>query len=479
MEDPAEHLREALEAFRHDEAMERVRRWRGTEGAEREAEVAARHRRLAGTGRIRAALDDASRGGTLDAEDEAALRAHLARAAADIELAPARDHLERLCRTRFALRGKHWRIEPALDALSHDFEERRGEAEAALLELASGAGEALGAARMNADRAGLAVLEGAERAPDAGPAPGALTESAEALLDATDDVADVVRRWLIGQGRSFFDLLPALAFTEASVHVPRRDRFRRLSKSLGALDFEKDLAARVRVGGTHPFPGPRARVVLPRVPGDARIFESQAERGVLSEVAAADAVGRALGHVLAAPALPVEHCRPLAGTVSRAMGVLFAQLLGDRAYLRRTRGFSEADADRFGRAAGASLCLLSRVRAATLLARAASSERSSLAEDGATALERALGVPVPPEVALLVVGTPAAFGPRHRATVMGLAVAWQLRERFDEDWFSNPRAAEPLRAAASRGGRLSIEAFAEELGATPDHGAARLAELFG
>ena len=46
------------------------------------------------------------------------------------------------------------------------------------------------------------------------------------------------------------------------------------------------------------------------------------------------------------------------------------------------------------------------------------------------------------------------------------AIVAVLRERFDEDWFRNPRAAEPLRAAASRGLGLSIEAWTAELGAT-------------
>jgi hypothetical protein len=37
---------------------------------------------------------------------------------------------------------------------------------------------------------------------------------------------------------------------------------------------------------------------------------------------------------------------------------------------------------------------------------------------------------------------------------------------FDEDWWRNPRAGEPLLGAGARGGTLSVESWAEELGAS-------------
>jgi len=52
-----------------------------------------------------------------------------------------------------------------------------------------------------------------------------------------------------------------------------------------------------------------------------------------------------------------------------------------------------------------------------------------------------------------------------RAALAAPAIAMALRERYDEDWFRNPRVAEPLRAAATRGGTLAVERWAEEVGA--------------
>ena len=64
-----------------------------------------------------------------------------------------------------------------------------------------------------------------------------------------------------------------------------------------------------------------------------------------------------------------------------------------------------------------------------------------------------------------------------RAAALAPALFAALRERFDEDWWRNPRAADTLRAAASRGGSLSVEAWASELGATPPMAQERWTEL--
>jgi hypothetical protein len=370
-------------------------------------------------------------------------------------------------------------VESAFDALSFEDGERRGHAEGVLLTLAEGIAASLEDARRDAHRAGAAVFAGGERPPDAGPDAARLAEDAERLLVETEDVAFEARAWLVARGASYFDLLSAFRFSPVAGLTPARDRFRRLSSGLSALGFERDLGARVQLGGTHPFPGPRARVLLPRVPGDVRVFTSRVERGVASEMAGAEALGRALAHALVAPALDVEHRRPLAGSFARGLGVVVAQLVADRVNVRRSRHLDGAAADRLGRAAGALLLFTARVRAAAVLARLEPGKPEELAERGAATLERALGVRVPIAHARLFVETPAAVGPRHRATIAGLAIGFQLRERYDEDWFENPRAAEPIRAAAARGGLSSIEDFAESLGATPDLAPKRLVELFG
>jgi hypothetical protein len=53
-----------------------------------------------------------------------------------------------------------------------------------------------------------------------------------------------------------------------------------------------------------------------------------------------------------------------------------------------------------------------------------------------------------------------------------------LRERFDEDWYRNPRVADVLQGAAARGPTLSVVAFTKELGVPEGVSTARALELF-
>ncbi|RLB52269.1 MAG: hypothetical protein DRJ42_15335, partial [Deltaproteobacteria bacterium] len=434
MTNPLQRLRWALEAYREDEAKERVRRFRGAEGAESEEAVAERHWKFGDVDEVREMLSLAFGGGGLADINQAALRAHAARAAADIALAPGRDVLEAASVAKVKIGRSQVGIEDALDAFASDHRDKRTDGRNALTEGAEAIARVLGAAKHRADEAGLAVFRGGEAPPDAGPPRGDLVDEARGFLAATDDIAEEARRYLAPEERVLHVLLGGLRAPEAGARVPRGGRFRRLADDIRALGFEGDLRARVRTGGTHPFPGPKARVVVVSAPGDVRLFEGARERGVLSELAAAEALGRALGHVLVSPGLPVEERRPLAGSVPRALGMLSAQLVADRVLLTRGRRLGANEADVLGRTAAAALVLLARVRAAALVARVTEQSPEAQAEAGSTLLQRALGVPVPIEHARLAVVLPAAHGPRFRGTVVGLGLAVALRERFDEDW---------------------------------------------
>ena len=84
---PVDRLRGALEAFRCDEARERVLRARGADDADGEAAVSARHAWLGGPA-ARELLDAVGSAGGLEADGVGALRAHLARAAAESRARP-------------------------------------------------------------------------------------------------------------------------------------------------------------------------------------------------------------------------------------------------------------------------------------------------------------------------------------------------------------------------------------------------------
>jgi hypothetical protein len=64
-----------------------------------------------------------------------------------------------------------------------------------------------------------------------------------------------------------------------------------------------------------------------------------------------------------------------------------------------------------------------------------------------------------------------------RARIAGLAAHAALRERFDEDWFDNPRSAEPIRGVCMRGGTLDASRVCAELGGSLDAALPALLEL--
>jgi hypothetical protein len=134
------------------------------------------------------------------------------------------------------------------------------------------------------------------------------------------------------------------------------------------------------------------------------------------------------------------------------------------------RGLSGREVETVSRACALSVLVSLRVDAARLLI---DPDPSSCAEH----VSRALGVPVPAGVAALIGCSGGEPRARVRAWAGALVLADRLRDAFDEDWYRNPRAEEPLRAAAERGGALSIEALCGELGEGDDV-TARLATLF-
>jgi hypothetical protein len=235
------------------------------------------------------------------------------------------------------------------------------------------------------------------------------------------------------------------------------------------------LAAHGRAASTHGGLLPFGRVVPVSCPSDVRVCTAALEYGMLSELAAADAIGRAVAYAHASPALPASLRHPVAGSVARAIGALSALRLCHPAFLRAARGVSLREADELSRLFATSVLAEARLCAASVLARDLHGD--ARLERAAELAERALSRPLPPAVGAALV-TRIAPGAAFRARAHSFAIVFALRERFDEDWFRNPRASEPLLGAAARAGELSIEALAQELGADLARGPLWLAELF-
>jgi hypothetical protein len=297
----------------------------------------------------------------------------------------------------------------------------------------------------------------------------AMVEAARGFLDATSDMAAEARELLAPGADHVLALVRALATAE-----PRR-KMSAIGADLAPLGFDRELAARVRVEPRASFDfDPRSRVLALDPPHDVRIVSGALALGPLSELYDREAVGRALAASLASVGLPYALRSPPIGSLGRALGTAVASLSSDSGFLRRTRDLASKSAVARARIASAVLVLDTRLHAAAFLSRDAR-ERG---DDASVRLGRAIALRVPKPLAEIVVHSPAALGPRVLSRLTGLAMTAAMRERYDEDWFRNPRAAEPLRAAAERAGTLAGETFLTELGGSLAAAPARMAELF-
>ena len=461
---PAGRLARAIDAWRGEEAHARIQRWGEVEDAASPADVSARHGWLRGA-EARELLAQLLAAGAVSPEEGGAMAAHLARVVAEHVLAPARIALRAGALSAADVNGDAVPIARLVEdiALEPDAR-RRGVLARALVASAERNLPMLLDARALADEAGARALIGLPARPDAGPDTAVLLAEASALLDATDDATrDLVDAAVRSSGIApsggdpqWHDVLAAARFRTLDGAFPRAGRFRRFGALLAPLGLHRELGTHVRLAGNHGGLDPRAHLAVLSAPRDVRIGAPSIEHGLFSELTCLDATGRALALALAAPALPMALARPLDASVARSFGALLTQLHADRVFLKQARAISGRELDTTARAVALQVLLELRVSAAALLARRATDvDRATVAAD---ALRRALGgAHVPNALAALVVRTPAALAARFRAKRGALALHAALREHADEDWFRNPRTAEPLRALASRGGALTIE----------------------
>lgn len=478
MEAPTETLERALAAFRREQALAYQR---ALLGAHEEA-GSSRGRAFLCSERAPMLLRDALATGELTPGVHAAFCAHVARAHAERAYEAARHDA-----LRFAQRGLAFEGPPRpLGAQFQDWQRTRASAARARLQQAADpmfGAHALDTLRVRsqADAAAaraLAELAGG-RHPDAGPE-GGVAQLAEQWLALTSDLAEEAFRFArqVGKvdGESGLDTLFAVQGSDLSGLLPAPGRYRRLAAEHEALGLRALLSRSARLGPAHPGLFGADQLALPGVPREIRLLPAQHALGLHAELTAADALGRATAHAHVSAALPLPLRHASAASVARSAGTLFMLRFGEPQFWRKHREASAREAAELARRSVAYALLDSRLAAAAVLARGliAGADAAPRAQ---ALCERALRGEVPEGIALWLL-TRLSAGSAFRAKSWAPALIHALRERYNEDWYQNPRCADPLRGGFARGGELSVEAFAEELGAQWKLGPSKLSELF-
>jgi hypothetical protein len=426
-------------------------------------------------------VDDAFSSGELTPAIQAATMAQLARAHAERAYSEARSQSA-------GLADLIVRVDPqerSVGAIWADFRRdrsasQRARSAAALEPLLAEHAVQLVAARARADHAAATLLARftAPRHPDAGPE-GGVAPVAEDWLTRTQELAgeafQVARKTSEVEGGSALDTLWAVLGGQYYGLFPRPGRYRRLATELEPFGLRRQLARAARLAPEHSDLFGATHVCPVAVPHDVRVAPARVELGLASELSAADALGRAAAHAHASPALPFALRHASAGTVARALGSVSVLRFVEPLFLRKRRELNMREAGELARRSAAFVLLETRLLAAALLARGLVGPD---AQGRAHALaERALLGPIAPGTALFLL-TRLSASSAFRGKVWGSGLVFALRERFDEDWYANPHAGEPLRGAAARAGDFSVEALAAELGARIEDGPRKLSELF-
>jgi hypothetical protein len=313
------------------------------------------------------------------------------------------------------------------------------------------------------------------------PAPPSAADRARDFLASTDDAAREMTRWLVkptGSGTiAWHVLLRAVRASELDGLAKPARRLARIANGLRGLDFERDLNARVRGESAAAALEPRARVLAFAVPTDVRIAQSTLQHGVLSDVYAAHGVGHGLALALVSPAQPDLLRRAVLPGIADALGMLYMQLRADPEYLRRVEGLEPLWVEKLGRHAGVIVLLEARLQAALSLAASEPRDLNEWSQQLTAAVERALTVEVPAGLATLAAWSVPPGQAAFEACAAGLAAHVGLRERYDADWYRNPRVSEVLRGAATRGTTLALPEFLDELAVDDRTAAARVIEL--
>jgi hypothetical protein len=258
----------------------------------------------------------------------------------------------------------------------------------------------------------------------------ALRAAAERLLNATQDLSDAVVRPLARDGGGPAAVLHAAVGRDAGEGWPARLGERWLHDVFGAA-----------LQGLRP--------VLPALPQAL---------GASSFARALGMLGSAIRDASVGKATPFTVGHDPGGRASHRLGFVFAGLAGDAEWQTRALGVGRRTADAQARVIGRTALLHVRLSAARLLLgdETDPAPRDRFGELGARVLGGSLD-------ARLRGAWPAARddeAARFVALVESHDLSASLRDRFDVDWYRNPKAFAHLRIASSMASREPAEAAA-------------------
>lgn len=300
-----------------------------------------------------------------------------------------------------------------------------------------------------------------------------LTQGTDRLLADTESVHEDLLRWyarreLPGVPRDELcghDLARLLYGSEYLTAFEGGRMVPRISGMIEAMGLDPRADGRIEYDlEERPTKTPRAFCAPIRVPEEIKLV-LRPYGGYDDYATFLHELGHALHFAHADPALPLEFRRLGDNGVTEGHAISLDHLMLLPAFQRRVMGI--ADPSEFLRfAAFRELVMLRRYAAKFAYERSLhrTGPEPSLAAEYAERLSRATGVRVS-EALFLDDVDPRFYCIRYlRAWMMCGALHGQLRERYDEDWFLNPRTGEFLLDLWSRGQSEPVEALVERIG---------------
>ena len=162
------------------------------------------------------------------------------------------------------------------------------------------------------------------------------------------------------------------------------------------------------------------------------------------------AFGEAFGELAASSTPPFVLTRPMVDLRPLRIGALLGGLAGEAVFARRVLGLGPGPARDHARTFARAAVAGGRLGAAAVRTRRSLlPPRDDLDDRFCDETARAWGEPLPAELAGVLPRITEATPARFAAGLLAALDRSRMIERFDEDWYRNPRAAEALRALAA------------------------------